>query len=240
MLFAANSLRSQTFPVPKLSIHVYGGYTLGLPDLKGNFPADIDGLKDPTPYFTNSGFNFGVDGKYFLDKKSTFGLILSFMYTGLSSGNLTFNNDPVLGTGTYKTDMNIFTIGIGAEYDFAPKRPANPFVNAQFTTNMFSGTTDLTSDVEGGSFSGDLKSAVRFGAQFGAGVDVKLSKKIGVIIGGRYCFQNLFNKDSTTASSGSYGLNDIATSTQKARKIAYLQFFAGISFYFLQPKPIKK
>ena len=242
MLFAVSSLKAQTFPVPKFSVHVYGGYTLCLPDLKGSFPLDVNSLKNPTPYFVNGGFNFGVDGKYFIDKKRTFGGVLSFMYTGLSSGNITFSTDPIFGTGTFKTDLNIFTIGVGAEYDFAPKRPANPFVNAQFTTNMFSGTTAITSNVDGGTFNGDLKSAVRFGAQFGAGVDVKLSKKLGVILGGRYCFQNLFNKDSTTSASGSYGLNDIATTTQKARKIAYLQFFAGISFYFGQATrtPIKK
>ncbi len=233
MLFAVSSLRAQTYPVPKMSLHIYGGYAYTLPDLHGDFPADIDALKDPTPYFVNSGFNFGVDGKYFVDKKSTFGIMLSFMYTGLSSGNLTFNNDPILGTGTFKTDLNIFTIGLGAEYDFAPKRPANPFVNAQFTTNIFSGTTTLTSTDSAANFTGDLQSAVRFGAQFGAGVDVKLSKKIGVIIGGRYCYQNLFNKNAITNSSGAYGLND-AAGTQKAKKIAYLQFYAGISFYFGQ------
>jgi hypothetical protein len=139
--------------------------------------------------------------------------------------------------------MNIFTIGAGVEYDFAPKRPANPFVNAQFTTNIFSGNTDFNSS--GGSvpsYSADLSSAVRFGAMFGAGVDVKLSKKIGVVIGGKYNFTNIFGKDSTAGTSTSYGLNDKETTTQKAKKIPYLQFYAGISFYFGQPtrKVIKK
>ena len=86
MLFAANSLRSQTYPVPKFVLHVTGGYTLSLPDLKGTFPADLG--KDPTPYFVNNGFNFGVDGKYFVDKKSTFGVLLGLTYTALRSGNV--------------------------------------------------------------------------------------------------------------------------------------------------------
>jgi hypothetical protein len=81
-----------------------------------------------------------------------------------------------------------------------------------------------------------MTSAVRFGAQFGAGVDVKLSKTVGVVIGGRYAFANLFGKDSTSNTSTSYGLNDKETTTMKARKIAYLQFYAGMSFYFGLPK----
>ena len=242
IIFAVNALKAQTYAVPKFSFHVYGGYTLCLPDLKGDYPADIESGKNPTPYFVKNGFNFGADGKYFVDKKSTFGIMLSLNYSMLSSGSIGVT-DNTYGTGTYKTNMNIFTIGVGAEYDFAPKRPANPFVNVQFTTNIIGGKT--TFDATGGlipSSSLDMSSAVRFGAMFGAGVDVKLSKKIGVIIGGRYAFANLFGKDSTANTSTTYGLNDKETTTMKSRKMAYLQFFAGMSFYFGQKTttPIKK
>ena len=142
--------------------------------------------------------------------------------------------------------MNIFTIGVGAEYDFAPKRPANPFVNVQFTTNIFSGDVSFArTDSTDLSYSSTMSSAVRFGAKFGAGVDVKLSKKIGIIIGGSYNFANLFGKGTTANTSTTYGLNDAETTSptvMKARKIAYLQFYAGMSFYFGQPTrtPVKK
>ena len=239
LIFAENGLKAQTYPVPKFSFHVQGGYTLPLPDLKGSFPNDV--TKNPTPYFMKSGYNVGADGKYFVDKKSTFGVMLSANYTSLSSGSIGVS-DPTWGTGTLKTTMTIFTIGVGAEYDFAPKRPANPFVNAQFTTNFIGGSRE--SDLSGGSdttgaYSGnvDMKGTVRLGAQFAAGVDVKLSKKIGIIIGGRYAFLNLFGKGSYTANTttNTY-LNDVETTTMKAKKIDYLQFFAGISFYFGQKK----
>jgi hypothetical protein len=217
-----------------------------LPDLKGTFPGDLESGKNPTPYFVNNGFNFGADAKYYIDKKSTFGVLLSLTYTALSSGNVGVNDldsNSILGigSGTWKTNMNLLTIGIGAEYDFAPKRPANPFVNAQFTTNIISGNTKFEKD--GGfvdSYSRDLTSAVRFGAMFAAGVDVKLSKGVGVVIGGRYSFANLFGKDSTTSTQTTYGLNDKETTTQKSKKMAYLQFYAGVSLYFGQPKKVVK
>jgi len=244
MLFVVNSLKAQTYPIPKYSLHIHGGYTLGLPDLKGNYPGDLG--KDPVPYFANNGFNFGADFKYFVDKKSTFGVMLALTYTMLSSGDKGVDvpaPDTLVGTGTFRADMRIITIGVGAEYDFAPKRPANPFVNVQFTTNLIGGSEKF--DASGGaklSSSRDMSSAVRFGATFGAGVDVKLSKKIGVIIGGRYAFANLFGKDLTENTSSNYGLNDKETTATKSKKMAYLQFFAGMSFYFGQKttKVIKK
>src|SRR4030095_4407024 len=190
LMFLVTGLKAQTFPVPKFVIHVYGGYTLPLPDLKGVYPGDLQSEKNPTPYFLKNGFNFGLDGKYFIDKRRTFGVMLALTYSMLSSGDVGLA-DSTYGTGTFRTNMNIITIGVGAEYDFAPKRPANPFVNAQFTTNIFSGNTKF--DQSGGSIpssSADMKSAVRFGAQFGAGVDVKLSRNIGIIVGGRYAYAN--------------------------------------------------
>ena len=238
IVFAVNALKAQTYPVPQFYLHITGGYTYCLPDLKGDYPADIQSGKNPTPYFIKNGFNFGADGKYFIDKKRTFGLIASLTYSMLSSGNIAVS-DAALGVGTFNTKMNIFTLGLGAEYDFAPKRPANPFVNFQVITNMFGGKTTFSST--GGTLgtqnvNSDLSSAVRFGAMFEAGVDVKLSKKIGVVIGGRYAFANLLGKaytaDSTTSN---YNLNDKENGDQKSRKIAYLQFYAGISFYFGQP-----
>lgn len=240
-VFAVTGLKAQTYSVPKGAIHFHVGYTMSLPDLKGTFPKDLQEGKNPAPYFVNSGFNIGADGKYYLDKKSTFGLILSGTFTTLSSGDIGVS-DSTYGVGTWRTNMNIVTIGVGAEYDFAPKRPANPFVNVQFTTNIIGGKTSF--DASGGSLptsSSSMSTAIRFGAMFGAGVDVKLSQKVGLVLGGRYHFANLFGKDSSANTSTEYGLNDKETTTMKSRKMPYLQFFAGISLYLGQPtRKVKK
>ncbi len=79
LLFAAAGLKSQTFAVPKWNIHVHGGYTLPLPDLKGTYPKDVVEGKNPTPYFMKAGFNFGADAKYYVDKKSTFGIKINIL-----------------------------------------------------------------------------------------------------------------------------------------------------------------
>ncbi len=253
IIFAVNTLKAQTYPLHQFSIHIHGGYTMALPDLKGEFPGDLLSDKDPRPYFINNGFNFGADGKYYIDKKRTFGLVLSFTYSMLSSGDKAIDQatpygTDSLGTGTYRFDMNIFTIGFGAEYNFAPKRPAQPFVNAQFTTNIIGGSIkyDPSGSFPGTARDNSMESAVRFGAMFGAGVNVKLSRSVGIIIGGRYAFANLFGKDSTGSyfgedGSSTYGLNDKETTKYKSRKMPYLQFYAGVSFYLgVKPKPVVK
>jgi len=243
-MFAVTGLKAQTYSVPKASIHFHVGYTMSLPDLKGEFPGDIKNGKNPTPYFVNNGFNIGADGKYYLDKKSTFGLVLSGTFTTLSSGDIGVS-DSLSGShmvGTWRSNMNIISIGVGAEYDFAPKRPANPFVSAQLTTNIIGGKTSF--DASGGSvptYSTSMTTAIRFGAMFAAGVDVKLSQKIGLVIGGRYHFVNLFGKDSTANTTTEYGLNDKETTTEQAKKMPFLQFYAGVSFYLGQPtRKVKK
>jgi opacity protein-like surface antigen len=246
IIFAVNGLKAQTYPVPKFNFHVMAGYTFCLPNLSSKVDFPGDPAANPTPYFIKNGFNFGADAKYYVDRKSTFGVMASLTYSMLSSGNTVVTGNPTWGSGTFKTDMNIFTFGIGAEYDFAPKRPANPFVNVQFTTNMFSGKSSFvsTDPAPNSSFNLDMTAAVRFGAMFGAGVDVKLSKNLGIVIGGRYAFANLFGKDSTASSSTNYGLNDKENSVtgKLSRKIAYLQFYAGMSFYFgmVNRAPVKK
>lgn len=253
IIFAVNALKAQTYPLHRFSIHIHGGYTTTLPDLKGEFPTDLVSNKNPRPYFTNSGFNFGLDGKYMIDKKRTFGVVLNLTYTMLSSGDkaidlLSVYGDDSLGTGTYRYNLSLFTIGVGAEYNFAPLRPAQPFVNALFTTNIIGGNIkyDPSGDFPGTARDNSMESAIRFGAVFGAGVDVKLSRSIGIIIGGKYAFANLFGKDSTGGyfedpGASTYGLNDKETTTSKSRKMAYLQFYAGMSFYFgMKPKPVRK
>jgi opacity protein-like surface antigen len=237
LLFAASGLKAQTFPVPNFIIHLHGGYTFCLPDLKGDFPADLVSGKNPTPFFIKNGFNFGADAKYFVDKKRTFGIMMDLTYSMLSSGDIGVSDTSYgLGTGVYRNDMGIFTVGVGAEYDFAPKRPANPFVNVLFSTNIIGGKTKYDRTDGGASTSTTMSSAVRFGVIFGAGVDVKLSKNVGVVIGGKYAFANLFGKDSTASTENTYGLNDKETPTMKSRKMAYLQFYAGVSLYFGQAK----
>lgn len=231
VVFAATS----AFAQPQVTVHVTGGYNLPMSPFKGTVGTDSNS------YFMKSGFSIGADGKYFLGKKRNVGITLSLGYNAFSSG------DVVLFTGssnTFKSKINIFTAGLGVEYDFMPKGKANPFIGAEFTGNFFSGKTTITTATTTDSSLGTLTSASRFGAQVNAGVDFTISKSIGAVIGIRYNLANLIGKkfDTTSTTAGEYPLDDAANGSGSisSKSISYLQFYGGVSFYFNRPKMMRK
>ena len=230
VIFAVNTT---TFAQPQITVHVTGGYNLPFPDFKGTYPTDTNS------YFQKSGYNFGADGKYYLGKKRNVGITLSANYNAYSSGDITLTG------GTALIKFNVIGIGLGVEYAFMPKGKANPFIGAEFSTNLFSGKTTLT-PTGGTATENTLKSATRFGAQINAGVDIALAKTVGAVIGLRYNLANLIGKDSASSTVATeYTLQDKgytnAAGTVIANKnISALSIYAGVSFYFNKPKSMKK
>jgi outer membrane protein W len=234
LVFGLNSINSQ----PQFTIHLKGGYNLPMPDLKG----DIQDSADRMNTFTiNQGYGFGADVKYYLGKKRNVGITLDLLYNMFST-----SEDTVNGFGKdYKNKLNAFTAGLGIEYGFMPKGKANPFVGLEFTGHFFSGNTEFTSGST--NFTADLKSASRFGAAFGAGVDIKLGKSVGIVVGGKYHLANLIGKeelDTAAITTNEYQLVDkeytVGTTTIAAKNISYLTGYLGVSFYLNQPKKTVK
>lgn len=238
ILFAVNASYAQ----PALIIHVTGGYSLPMPDLKGTWPDDFTAAKNPQPLYMKSGFNVGADGKYYIDKKMrSFAITLSAAYMMFNSGDLA--DTGAASTFTFKRTLNSFTAGLGVEYRFLTKKKASPFIGAEFTGNFLSGKLTPSTGTE---FT--LKSTSRFGLAFNLGVDINLSKNVGVVIGGKYALMNLIGKKDNTDTSGKtsteFILADkeytIGTTTYKALNLSYIQFYGGVSFYLMQPKKMVK
>jgi outer membrane protein W len=227
------SLNNNTlFSQPQFTIHLKGGYNLPLPDLKGDINDSADRINT---FAINQGFGVGADAKYYLGKKRNVGITLDLMYNMFSTSEDTVNGF----ASNYKNKLNSFTAGLGIEYAFMPKGKANPFIGAEFTGNFYSGNVEYT--VAGTTQTADLNSASRFGLGIGAGVDINLSKSIGIVIGTKYHLANLIGKEfDTTFTTGKYSLNDkeytVGTTTIKAKSISYLQLYAGVSFYLNRPK----
>lgn len=223
------------FAQPRLTLHFTGGYSLPLPDLKGEIPPEFS-IND---YQMKNGFNFGADGKYALIKKGTLRITGSLAYTMfINSGDLE------IAVGTAERKINILTAGLGVEYAFLPKQKISPFIGAEFTGNFFNGK--YIENAGGFDHEYNLKAESRFGVQIGAGVDFALNKNIGIVVGSKYSLANLIGKDYDTSTVVTeYTLNDkeytSATGvTVTAKNISYLQFYAGISFYLMQPKKVVK
>lgn len=215
---------------PRLTLHAYGGYSIPLPKLRG----DISQTVNYNDYGMKYGYNFGVDGKFTVEKSSRIKVTASVNY------NLFRNNDvftEINGNQTRK--MNILTAGIGVEYSFLPKNNLNPFLGVEFTGNFFSGS--LINQI-GDTVHTELnqKAESRYGLVINAGIDVISSKQIGIVAGVRYNMANLFGKDSASVSQDEYALwdkrLDVNGTSVDAKNIQYLQLYAGVSFYLMQPK----
>lgn len=233
---------------PKLTINLTGGYNLPLPHLKGDVASETD--RDET-YLTKNGFNIGLAGKYAVDKKGMFRITLGGSYNSFKGEGSYFHTNNI----EIHQKINIITAGIGAEYAFMPKGKANPFIGLDVNGNFFSGETEtiVTAPESGtmldhdhpGTTTAKLKSASRFGIALGGGIDLAFSKNVGAMIGFKYNLANLIGKayDSVSAA-GEYNLNDkehnSGTETIANRNISFLQIYAGVSFYLMQPKKIKK
>lgn len=233
---------------PRLTISLTGGYNLPLPQLKGDITSETD--RDNT-YLTKNGFNAGLVGKYALDKKGMIRITLGASYNSFKGeGSYVHTNNIEIHQKIY-----IITAGVGAEYAFMPKGKANPFIGLDVNGNFFSGEIEeiVTANSSGtvdhnhtGTTTTKLRSASRFGVALGGGVDFAFSKNVGAVIGFKYNMANLIGKAyDSVAAIGEYNLNDKehtqGTETMKNRNIGFLQIYAGVSFYLMQPKKkIKK
>jgi outer membrane protein W len=231
--FVFIGLNSSVYSQPQLKINVFGGYNLPLPDLKGDLESTTDAQNT---YLMKMGFGFGANAKYYLGKKRNVGVTLGLGYQLFSNSA---DTSAALLSSNIKTKLNAFTAGLGVEYSFMPKGKAQPFFGAEFTAHFFSGETELT--YAGTTQKATLKSASRFGAAVGAGVDIKLSKQIGIVIGAKYNLANLIGKayDSVTTAT-EYNLNDkehtSGSTTIKSRNISYIQAYLGLTFFLNEPK----
>ncbi len=231
ILFAVSNSYSQN----QVSVHVTGGYDLPMQDLKGTIGTDTNN------YLQKSGFNIGADVKYYLGKKRNAGITLSGSYNGFTSGTYT---GPSGNTALVK--INIFAIGIGAEYAFMPKGKANPFIGVEFTGNFISGSGTYTFTTGPANINTTLNSATRFGVQFNGGVDIKFSKSFGAVIGIKYNLANLIGKkyDTTGTTTAAFNLNDAsytdsAGNSVNAKNIGYIQLYAGVALFFGRNRTMK-
>lgn len=241
-LIISNSvLLSQT----KWNLTITGGYTMPLADLKGDFPDTLGStllnFEKSSTLLTKSGFNIGAIAKYCVDTLGKARVTGGLTYNSFS-GSQDYSRPG--GILTYKNKVNIFTISLGAEYGFLPKKKFNPFVGLDLAANFYSGKIEASGD---STFTLNRKSETRIGVIANGGVDIKLSKSLSAIVGVKYALTNLIGKkteltttaitvtddqETGTSSLKEIGLNDEENSTNKSKTLYYLQIYAGLSFYF--------
>jgi outer membrane protein W len=222
---------------PSATVQMIVGYSLPLPDLKGNFGQTRttftgNGNPDTNTYFMKSGINYGIFVKLPVTKKSNFNIKGGIAFNVFS--NSTEYND-TSGSVSINLTQSILGITLGGEYIFATKKSKfNPFVDAELAVNFFSGK--YTEEYVSTTNTLNLNSTVRLGIHVGAGIDYVLHNNIGAVIGAKYGIANLIGKSYEANTQKNYNLNDKSYTENGAaypsKNITYLQFYGGVSFYF--------
>ena len=142
--------------------------------------------------------------------------------------------------------MTIFTLGIGAEYDFSPATKMNPYISSDIKVNFISGKTHVNFHYLSNNAAYDsiytMNSTVRVGMGVTAGIEYRVYKDMGFVTGVRYGIENLLRTDTDTTkiigttANQSYDLNDREYTYKNQRwpvkLIGDLQFLIGFSYYF--------
>lgn len=241
VLFSVIGTSSQT----KFNLSIYGGYSLPVADLKGDFPDSLgSGISfgRSSTLLTSNGFNLGATGKYSVDTTGNARLTVSLGYNSFSGSQ---DYSTPTGTLTYKNKVNIFTFSGGIEYYLFPKKKVSPYAGLDLAANFFSGEIASSGD---STKTLKRRSESRFGVIATGGVVIMISKNAGINIGVKYALANLIGKKSDISATiinpnidieeGGSGLlyelpiNDEETSNNRSKTLNYLQFFAGVSFNF--------
>lgn len=227
------------FSQPSYKINIHGGYTLLLPDLKGD---PVDSTDQYNTLTMQKGYNAGIDFKYYPYKKQNIGFTLSVNYNMFSSSADTGRLYMDIGYALMKDikyKLNSLSFGLGAEYSFSPKQKINPYAGLEITGSYFTGTKEFTNG--GNKYKRNLSPALRFGFAVGAGADVMLGKSAAISAGAKYNLANLINKQNTFTglNPGDYPLFDGEIEQFAAKNISYLQFNLGITFIINPGKTAK-
>jgi len=157
----------------------------------------------------------------------------SFPYSGDSVGTST--------PGVSNIWIHHFSLQAGFEYAFTNKTRWTPFVDADLGWNLIFGTYRQTpisvpAIQTPGQISFTIKSANRFGFSIGSGVEGRVARPFGVVMGLRYTLPNVTKSSEISTEVNKFALNDAQNTSlnayqNKSRNMDYLSVYAGVIFY---------
>ncbi|HMQ79412.1 MAG TPA: hypothetical protein PKE39_09890 [Ignavibacteria bacterium] len=233
LFLVINSAKSQ----PTGTVQFYGGYSLPMGDLKGNFGDTFgtwtgNGNPDTNTYFMKTGISYGIYVKFPVKRKSPVQITGGVGFNVFSNSQV--YNDPS-GAGDISLTQSHLAVVLGAEYNFAKKKSKlNPFIGAEAMVNVIGGKLTIIYTNETKDFT--MNSTIRLGLQVGGGLDIVVHNNIGFVLGAKYAFANLIGKSYQEDFGTKYNLGDAAHDLNGAsypsKSIQYLHLYGGLSFYF--------
>jgi hypothetical protein len=237
IIFLSLTIQNRSFSQPTATVQFYGGYSMPLADLKGSFGKTFatwtgGGNPDSNTYFMKSGVNYGIYVKLPISRKSNVNIVGGIGFDAFSNYA---SYDDSLGTGEFDLSLSVLSIIIGSEYIFQTKKSKiNPFIGAEASINVFGGKLTAVYPTITNEYS--MNSTIRLGFQVGGGIDFVIHNNIGILVGAKYAYANLIGKIYKPDIGFKYNLGDDEHTSNGAtypeKKIMFLHFYGGMSFYF--------
>jgi hypothetical protein len=214
--------------IPTLTLQFTGGASIPLMDLAGNWPSDMS--SNPVPFFMKTpGFNFGIGSKLF-PKYSNWGVTANISLSLFSASGLKDTTFPT-GQGLFNSlSLNFLSGAVGFEYRFVSQYLI-PFIGIEFSTNYLWGSADS----KGRTLT--MAGTERYGLNAGAGFDIRVNKKFGILVGGKFSLLNLLGrKTSDFSNPGDYTIIDAPAGGSDGRTLSSANFYVGLSYYIRSTK----
>lgn len=222
--------------VPKFLLQVSGSYNSGAMELTGHNGGfnKVDFARGRT-FGARNGYGVSVIGKIPLHKKGS--LWLDFI-TGFNR----FQSDLIADNSfDGKVTYNVFSGGIGMDYNFTPMHRVKYFFGANALASVITGRASLPYDITvyDPIRYQDLKinPAFRLGYSIFAGIDYAFEKSVGFNFGFKFTHANLLLKKTIIPTGDTETeLNDDSSDPMVLyggwKQFAYGSLYAGVSFYF--------
>lgn len=222
--------------VPKFLLQISGSYNSGAMELTGhNGGFTKDDYVNGRNYGARNGYGVNIIGKLPLDKKGHFWLDFVTGYTRFQSNLVASNTDD--GSVSY----NVFSGGIGMDYNFTATDKVKYFVGVNTLASIISGHASIPYDItvyDPIRFQEvEINPAFRLGYQVFAGLEYAFEKNVGFNMGFKFTHANLMLKKSVQPDTDfEQELNDDSTDPPVLyagwKQFAFGSLFAGVSFYF--------
>lgn len=217
--------------VPKFILQVSGSFNSGGMELNGhNGGFSRDDFKTGRTFGARNGFGISVAGKLPLHKKGNFWLDAAASFNRFQSDFITEN------TQYGKVSYNVFSGGIGLDYNFTPSHRVKYFLGGNALFSGINGKAELVTADSTSKYDVDIKTSFRIGYSVIVGLEYSFDKNVGFNLGVKFTHANLLLKKSNPVTDSTQtDLNDDTPPSPTLysgwKQFAYASAFAGVSFY---------
>lgn len=222
---------------PTFTLQISGNFNQSILDLSGTYNDDFhsDDFLNGTDLGADKGYGVSILSKISISPRSHWRANISLNYNKVKSFTLDTDKKSEKGHSSF----NIFSTGLGLEYNFTPSHKFKIYMAGEMLISMINGKVSVDTVPSDNTLlltNFTIKNSFRIGAGFYGGSEYMLSNDIGLNLGFKLSFANLLLRNATGSNSDTeFQLRDAADPNLKFsgdKSFSFYTLFGGINFYW--------